>query len=110
MIEEDTWRIAYNFVKDPDFMDIRNLPLVLKKAVGQRLCDLELGDPHYGKVLEWMYMKDENPTAWSEFCEHTKALDKIRGQCFQSVYPEFSREILKATLHEYLDIPWVDAG
>lgn len=80
--------ISDNFVYTPTEYDVRHIPLPVRKIIAKKLEK----DPTIVKFL--MQTIPGCDVAWPKFWHITKELDRIRGQSFESTFPEFY-EIIK---------------
>jgi sulfatase maturation enzyme AslB (radical SAM superfamily) len=72
-----------NFVYSPPEYDIRHIPISLKKIIAEKI---------YQDANTVKFMMQNIPgcdIAWPKFWKITKELDRIRGQSFESTFPEF---------------------
>jgi organic radical activating enzyme len=74
---------ASNFVYSPAEYDVRHIPVPVRKIIAQKLAN----NPSTVNFL--MQTIPGCDVAWSKFWKITKELDRIRGQSFESTFPEF---------------------
>ena len=91
--EYEAW-ISYNFVKDPDYLDIHYMPQKLKWAILDKMVKEVKHPSAYAALtsvvnLYWETEKEDLPNYWNKFCEFNQALDTLRGESFQETFPEF---------------------
>jgi organic radical activating enzyme len=72
-----------NFVYSPSEYDVRHIPVSVRKIIAQKLAN----DPSTVNFL--MQTIPGCDVAWPKFWKITKELDRIRGQSFESTFPEF---------------------
>jgi organic radical activating enzyme len=72
-----------NFVYSPTEYDVRHIPLPVRQVLAQKLSY----DPTTVNFL--MQTIPGCDVAWPKFWKITKELDRIRGQSFESTFPEF---------------------
>ena len=72
--------ISLNFVNDPDYYDIRNLPLKAKEEVIAKFNNTEL--------KAWLMQDGQN--SLDKFLQHTDSLEIIRNQSFKETFPEWN--------------------
>jgi MoaA/NifB/PqqE/SkfB family radical SAM enzyme len=88
-LEETGLHINVNYVTGPDEeYDIRHIPLPVKKIITDRI-NL---NPRCKRENETEFLNQTIPGCdiiWPKFWKTTKMLDDIRGQDFQSTFPEF---------------------
>tara|TARA_R110002050_G_scaffold116734_3_gene233216 strand:- start:5849 stop:7027 length:1179 start_codon:yes stop_codon:yes gene_type:complete len=77
--------ISLNFVNDPDYYDIRNLPLEVKQEVLKKFPNEQL--------RAWMMQEGKN--SLDRFMKHTQTLDIIRNQSFEKTFPEWNDMLRK---------------
>jgi organic radical activating enzyme len=80
--------VGDNFVYTPTEYDVRHIPLPVRKIIAKKLEK----DPSIVNFL--MQTIPGCDVAWPKFWKMTKDLDRIRGQSFESTFPEFY-EIIK---------------
>ena len=76
--------ISLNFVNDPDYYDIRNLPSIVKWEILEKFNNPEL--------KAWLMQDGTN--SLEKFLKYTDSLDIIRNQSFEKTFPEWN-EILR---------------
>lgn len=72
-----------NFVYSPTEYDVRHIPVPVRKIIAQKLAN----EPTTVNFL--MQTIPGCDLAWPKFWKITKELDRIRGQSFESTFPEF---------------------
>jgi len=75
--------VGDNFVYTPTEYDVRHIPLPVRKIIAKKLEK----DPSIVNFL--MQTIPGCDVAWPKFWKMTKDLDRIRGQSFESTFPEF---------------------
>lgn len=75
----------WNLLITPDHLFIRNMP----DAVKQHVIDHLGTDPDYNELKQVMSQPGD-PQAWQRFLALTSALDRIRGEDWQSTFPELA--------------------
>jgi MoaA/NifB/PqqE/SkfB family radical SAM enzyme len=80
----------WNLLIKPDHLFIKNMPTGVKQAVISRLGS----DPDYAELISVM-QQPAGLTHWQEFLEITLALDQIRNENFETVFPEFAQLIAR---------------
>lgn len=78
---------ASNFVHSPPEYDIRHMPTELKKIVAEKISRDTATIRFMMQQIPEYISYDVN--AWDWFWHITKDLDRIRGQSFESTFPEF---------------------
>jgi len=78
----------WNLLVNPDHLFIKNLPDSVKQKVIAKL-SLDSGFEEIINVLA----QPRDPAAWEKFIRVTDALDTIRNEDFQQVFPEFAEII-----------------
>ena len=72
-----------NFVYSPAEYDIRHIPLTIRKIIAKKLINNE-------SIVNFLMQTIPGcDVAWPKFWKITKELDRIRGQSFESTFPEF---------------------
>ena len=77
--------ISLNFVNDPDYYDIRNLPVKVKEEVLNKFPNEEL--------RAWLMQEGKN--SLDLFLKYTDSLDIIRNQSFENTFPEWNHLLRK---------------
>ena len=77
--------ISLNFVNDPDYYDIRNLPIEIKEEVLNKFPNEEL--------KAWLMQEGKN--SLDLFLKYTDNLDIIRNQSFEKTFPEWNQLLRK---------------
>ena len=72
-----------NFVYSPPEYDIRHIPLPVRKIIAQKLSNDRITTNFLMQTIPGC------DVAWPKFWKITKDLDHIRGQSFESTFPEF---------------------
>ena len=80
--------VGGNFVYSPTEYDVRHIPLPVRKIIAKKL---EKDTTVVNFLMQTIPGCD---IAWPKFWKVTKELDRIRGQSFESTFPEFY-EIIK---------------
>jgi hypothetical protein len=75
----------WNLLVEPDHLFIKNLPDLVKQKVIAKL-SLDSGFEEIINVL----VQPRDPAAWEKFIKVRDALDTIRDENFQQVFPEFA--------------------
>lgn len=88
---EDSW---LNFVcaSTPEFVSITVLPKWAKDIVAERLAwsaPTQKIQDNFDHIVNYMYNED-NSHRLPQFVDYTKKLDKLRGESFAEVVPEFA--------------------
>lgn len=92
--------ITHHMCHSPKHLNVRSLPIELKKLVLERFNDLSQwseetlsSNEHHAlcKIIDGIsrYMMGETYDDWDYFIEYTKKLDKIRNQDILKIVPEF---------------------
>lgn len=80
----------WNLLVDPDFLNIKHMPNALKKQVIKVLKT----DSSFNEFVT-LLKQPALPQAWQKFLQVTQALDKIRKENFNTVFPEFAKLVKK---------------
>jgi MoaA/NifB/PqqE/SkfB family radical SAM enzyme len=75
----------WNLLVWPDHLSIKNMPNKIKEKIIKKL----ESDSEFKEIIN-VLMQPEDPGAWSKFIQVKDALDTIRGESFQQVFPEFA--------------------
>ena len=75
----------WNLLVNPDHLFIKNLPDYVKQQVIKKL----ESDPEFEEIVNVMSQARDS-TAWSKFIQVRDALDTIRNENFQQVFPELA--------------------
>jgi organic radical activating enzyme len=86
--------ISHNFVSDPAYFSITNLPSGLKKLVLNKIRNY----PFYDSVKNFMSL-NSNETKFFEFLEITKKFDTIRNQSFEKAFYDYAK-IIELKIYE----------
>jgi organic radical activating enzyme len=78
--------ITHNFVTDPEYYDVVNLPIKVKNHLNERLKNLGVFD-----IINYIYSKKEDLDKFKYFMYYTSQLDKIRKQSFKESFPEWEK-------------------
>ena len=83
--------VALNFVTGPDEeYDIRHIPLLIRELIKKKIEKNPGCQPAINFMMQTIPGCD---IIWPKFWKTTKMLDDIRGQDFQSTFPEFYEEL-----------------
>lgn len=74
--------LSVNFVHTPEHYDVRHLPEPVKRILGHKTKNAKL------KSLLSQTLPGCD-ILWPKFCQEMQILDRIRGQCFADVFPEW---------------------
>ena len=100
--------IHLNILFEPEYYNIRGLPLRLKKRVEEKYRgfiedyveglgeEAHTAKEHFESVLQYMNVEDMDVT--EEFRRYTNDLDILRGERFKEVFPEIS-ELVEPTTY-----------
>lgn len=80
----------WNLLIDPDFLNIKHMPAALKAQVIKVLKK----DPSFNEFVT-LLEQPALPVAWQKFLQVTRALDNIRKENFNTVFPEFAKLVKK---------------
>lgn len=92
--------IVFNLVHtDPEY-SVVHVPEPLKKGIVTRLLRNPLSGYHAKLVAiaEFMNSRSSDPNLWRKFLEQADRMDRIRGESFSKVFPEYWKAILDAML------------
>lgn len=82
--------VTYNFVTDPEYYDIINLPNNIKKYLAEKLNNKGISE-----IIDYMFSKDENIHEYHNFLYYTQKLDNIRKERFEDIFHEWNRVLLE---------------
>lgn len=78
--------VAHNFVFDPDYLAVDALPLKVRRLIIAKIA------PAIGleraQAINGLFGRSDDTEKWDRFLKYTKALDRVRGESFESVFPE----------------------
>lgn len=86
--------VVHNFVNDPDYFSVKNLPVGLKKLVLNKI-DFY---PFYKLVRNYINLNN-NEEKFDKFLEITKKFDLIRNQKFEDVFYDYAK-IIELKIYE----------
>lgn len=78
----------WNLLVEPAWLNIKHMPQALKSQVIEVLKD----DSAFDEFVNWLEQPVE-PAVWQQFLQITQALDEIRKENFDDVFPEFAKLI-----------------
>jgi len=78
----------WNLLVDPDFLNVKHMPKALKSQV----IDMLKSDGSFDEFIN-LLEQPALPEAWQQFLQITQALDTIRKEKFDVVFPEFAKLI-----------------
>jgi sulfatase maturation enzyme AslB (radical SAM superfamily) len=78
--------VRFNYVHYDPWFCVTNLPRDAKAAVSAKL----LGSPELEAIVSFMNSKDPVPSDWARFVSLRETFDRIRGQSFAKIFPEFT--------------------
>lgn len=81
------YKPSYYALENPSHLNIKNMPIKVKHKIIDKFSKYQNDDVirRYKKVLEL----NQNDVSLEYFLYYTRLLDKVRGQCFKDVFPEF---------------------
>ena len=75
--------VGHNIVYSPTEYDVRHIPVPVRKIIAEKLT-------HHPTLANFLMQTIPGcDVAWPKFWKITKELDRIRGQSFESTFPEF---------------------
>lgn len=86
--------VSHNFVSDPAYFSVVNLPEGLKKLILDKI----LVYPFYDSVKNFMSL-NSNETKFQEFLSITEKFDQIRNQSFENVFYDYAK-IIELKIYE----------
>ena len=100
--KQEAW-VSYNFVKDPNYLDVRFIPQELKWEIMRMMPNVVLDPSDFTSVVMTLdrYWETKNktlPNYWDKFCEFNRNLDILRGESFQEIFPEFCETLTRLDL------------
>jgi organic radical activating enzyme len=100
--DQEAW-VSYNFVKDPNYLDVRFIPQELKWELMRMMPNVVLDPADFTCVAMtldryWETTNTKLPNYWDKFCEFNRNLDILRGESFQETFPEFCEMLTKLDL------------
>ena len=79
-LEKYKLAVGLNIVTSPGEYDIRHIPLPVRKIIAKQ-------NPSIANFI--MQTVPGCDILWPKFWQHTKDLDRLRGQSFEDTFPEF---------------------
>jgi organic radical activating enzyme len=86
--------VSHNFVSDPAYFSVVNLPIGLKKLVLNKISVY----PFYDSVKNFMSL-NSNESKFQEFLSMTAKFDQIRNQSFENVFYDYAK-IIELKIYE----------
>lgn len=94
--------ITYHMAHNPQHLNVRNLPMPLKKTVEEKLAELVAWVPQQKlpenylrqaksiqeSICNYMYKEDYTDKFWQTFVSYTTKLDQMRGQSVFNIVPQ----------------------